>query len=180
MHRTRLAFALLLALPVLTVAGCERPAPSAVPESPASKSLPISPASTAPIAPAEIPVEAAAKPGLPPTSRDPDTVLRAWADAVEARDWTTVRAFWGDHGARSGLSEAAFARQWSSLRQPRVILSKGDGEGGAGSLYYTAPVRIADGTRTISGEIVIRRVNDVDGASPEQLRWHIESTTLAP
>jgi len=33
---------------------------------------------------------------------------------------------------------------------------------------------------TWRGEIVIRRVNDVDGASDEQLRWHIESTTIDP
>jgi hypothetical protein len=117
---------------------------------------------------------------LPSHSRDPDVVLNAWATAVEARDWAAVRAFWGDHGARSGLSEAAFAAKWSILHDPHVIVAKGDGEGGAGSLYYTAPVRIIDGARTLTGEIVIRRVNDVDGASAEQLRWHIESTTLVP
>jgi hypothetical protein len=59
-------------------------------------------------------------------------------------------------------------------------VDKGDGEGGAGSLYYTAPVRISDGARRLAGEIVIRRVNDVDGATAEQLRWHIESTTIEP
>ncbi|MFM9936244.1 MAG: hypothetical protein ACKVOL_08600 [Novosphingobium sp.] len=132
------------------------------------------------IPPAEVPALVAAAPPLPSTSRDPDVVLRAWADAVEARDWAAVRAFWGDHGARSGLSEAAFAQQWSGLEHPKVSLSKGDGEGAAGSLYYTAPVRIIDGSRVISGEIVIRRVNDVDGASAELLRWHVESTTLTP
>ena len=129
---------------------------------------------------APTPALTTAAPRLPSTSRDPEVVLRAWADAVEARDWAGVRAFWGDHGARRGLSEAAFAARWSGLQHPKVTLSKGDGEGAAGSLFYTAPVRIIDGARVISGEIVIRRVNDVDGASAEQLRWHIESTTLTP
>lgn len=124
----------------------------------------------------EIPYE----PRQPSTARDPARVLQDWAKSVEARDWSAVRALWGDHGERSGLSIKAFAAKWTKLRQPEVTIGKGDGEGGAGSLYYTAPVRIIDGARVISGEIVIRRVNDVDGASAEQLRWHVESTTLTP
>ncbi len=131
-------------------------------------------------APAATPAQAVAKPIAPSASRDPDVVLHAWADAVEARDWAAVRAFWGDHGTRSGLTEAAFTAQWAKLRQPKVTVAKGAGEGAAGSAYYTAPVRIVDGARVLSGEVVIRRVNDVDGASAEQLRWHIESTTLTP
>ncbi|WP_292927956.1 hypothetical protein [Novosphingobium sp. PASSN1] len=119
-------------------------------------------------------------PARPPSSRDPDVVLRAWGDAFEARDWVTARAFWGDQGARSGLTEEDFAARWAGLHYPKVTLAKGTSEGAAGSLYYTAPITITDGARVITGEIVLRRANDVDGATPEQLRWHIESTTLAP
>jgi hypothetical protein len=32
----------------------------------------------------------------------------------------------------------------------------------------------------LKGDVVLRRVNDVPGATEEQLRWHIESTTLTP
>ena len=42
------------------------------------------------------------------------------------------------------------------------------------------PVTITDGNRVLQGEVVLRRVNDVSGASPEQLRWHIDTTTLTP
>ena len=96
------------------------------------------------------------------------------------RDWPLARAYWGDHGERSGLSEAQFAARWGRLKNPTVALSQGQQEGAAGSLYYTALLTITDGTRTLRGEIVIRRVNDVDGASPEQLRWHIESLSIEP
>ncbi len=89
-----------------------------------------------------------------------------------------VRAFWGDLGARSGLSETDFAARWAGLHYPKVTFGKGESEGAAGSIYYTAPVTITDGSRIITGEVVLRRVNDVDGATSEQLRWHIESTTL--
>ncbi len=173
MIRLLISAALLPAL-----AGCGHQA--AAPEGPTAAQSQTPPAPAPSADPVLTPPEAAAKPGLPSASRDPDVVLHAWADAVEARDWAAVRAFWGDHGARSGLSEAAFAAHWSGLRHPKVSLAKGESEGAAGSLYYTAPVRIIDGARVISGEVVIRRVNDVDGASAEQLRWHIESTTLTP
>ena len=119
-------------------------------------------------------------PAVPPKSRDPAVVLGAWAAAVEARDWASVRCYWGDHGTASGLSQEAFAARWSALQKPKVTAGKGESEGAAGSIYYTALVTITDGARIISGEVVLRRVNDVEGASPEQLRWHIESSTLAP
>ena len=32
----------------------------------------------------------------------------------------------------------------------------------------------------LAGTITLRRVNDVEGATPEQLRWYIESSTLKP
>jgi hypothetical protein len=118
-------------------------------------------------------------PAEPSKSRDPGVVLDAWASAIEARDWAAVRGYWGDHGTASGLSQDAFSARWSALQKPKVTIGKGDSEGAAGSIYYTAPVTISDGARVISGEVVFRRVNDVEGASPEQLRWHIESSTLA-
>lgn len=175
MFKPCLTAALVSAL-AIHVAACDRkPVPTPVDEVTASPSP--SPAEVVP-APSATPTAEIATPGVPSESRDPADVLTAWAKAVEARDWATVRAYWGDHGARSGMDEKAFAARWSDLLAPRVTVGKGDSEGAAGSLYYTAPVTITDGARTVRGEVVIRRVNDVDGASDEQLRWHIESTTL--
>lgn len=89
-----------------------------------------------------------------------------------------MRAFWGDMGARSNMDEAAFAAKWDVLKAPKVTIGAGAQEGAAGSLYYTAPITIVDGDRTLRGEVIIRRVNDVDGATTEQLRWHVESLSL--
>lgn len=116
----------------------------------------------------------------PSTSRDPQAVLVAWAQAVSLRDWLLARAYWGEHGSESGLEPAQFAARWGKLKDPVVDIGKGREEGAAGSLYYTAPVEIHDGKRTIRGEVVLRRANDVPGASAEELRWHIASTTLNP
>jgi len=167
----------ILAVAMLALTACNRaptrPAPAETP-SPAA-ALPPAPVPSPAPAPADTASPAAQAPSA---SRDPQAVLIAWAKAVSLRDWATVRGYWGDHGARSGLSEAQFAARWSALKDPSVDIGKGEQEGAAGSSFYTAPVTIRDGARTIAGEVVIRRVNDVVGASAEQLRWHIESTTL--
>lgn len=113
-------------------------------------------------------------------AKRPEEVLDAFAAAIEARDWRTVRAFWGDQGGRSGMDAASFSEKWANLKAPSVVVGEGQQEGAAGSIYYTAPVVITDGDRTVSGEVVLRRVNNVPGATAEQLRWHVDSTTLEP
>lgn len=177
MLRTCLSATLAAAL-VLNLGACQKgpAAPSAEAEAlagPEATFATIDPADQPSMAVADV-VEA----GEPSFARDPVEALDAFASAIEARDWKAVRAFWGDHGARSGMDEAAFAAKWSDLMAPQVTIGPGQQEGAAGSLFYTAPVTIIDGKRAIRGNVVIRRVNGVDGATPEQLRWHIESTTL--
>jgi hypothetical protein len=113
-------------------------------------------------------------------SRDPMRVTDALVATIEAREWQRLRAFWGDRGERSGLTPQAFAKRWGNLASPVVTTGEARMEGAAGSLFYTVPVTIVDGTRTLSGEIILRRANDVPGATREQLRWHVESTTLEP
>lgn len=193
--RLRADFALALSvLAALTLAGCSGQAPVHQPTSDplAAESGFVEPSAT--------PSPKKVKPAPPPEpsgtplpavpagamqSRDPAVVLAAWGHAVEARDWAAVRAFWGEHGTMSGLAPQAFARRWSVLKQPRVTIDIGVQEGAAGSSYYTAPVTLIDmagqrGERRISGQVVLRRVNDVDGATPEQLRWHIEKSSITP
>ena len=163
----------------INLTGCDRQQPAG-PAPDATSAAAVSATPFEAPSPSATPTAEITTPGEPSQSRDPKEVLGDWAKAVQMRDWATVRAYWGDKGARSGLSEKDFAAKWSSLLDPRVTIGQGDQEGAAGSSYYTAPVRIIDGPRTLKGEIVIRRVNDVDGASDEQLRWHIESTTIDP
>jgi hypothetical protein len=170
--------ALLAAISALTfnLAGCDNQraaetGASAVPDPADSIAQP------AP-APSATPTAEVSEPATPSASRDPQEVLAAWAKAIETRDWRTVRSFWGNKGEVSGLDEAAFAAKWSDLLAPKVSIGTGEQEGAAGSLYYTAPVTITDGSRVVTGEVTMRRVNDVPGATPEQLRWHIESSSL--
>lgn len=114
----------------------------------------------------------------PSTDRDPAVVVAKWAKAVELKDWRTVRAYWGNGGEQSGMAGDAFEKRWGRLHDPHVTLGKGEADAGAGSQFYTVPVRIDDGGRAVQGTISLRRVNDVPGASAEQRRWHIERSTL--
>ena len=180
----------LILLAVAALAACSRPAPeepdaSALASSAAQADVTASAEAMPSAAPTGSPTASpiappAAKPELPSESRDPAKVVVAWAKAMTLKQWGSAYLYWGDHGARSGLTRAQFAAKWGKLANPEFELQAGDTEGGAGSLYYTAPIVLIDGKRHVRGEIVLRRVNDVDGASAEQLRWHIESLTVAP
>ena len=173
MLRPCLVAALACAL-VFPLAGCQDGPGSAAPQALSSETSAdaLAPGTTA------LPVAGPDSPDLPSYSRNPTEVLDGFAAAIEARDWPAVRAFWGDKGERSGMDQAAFAAKWGKLKSPEVTIGPGAQEGGAGSLYYTAPITIVDGERSLTGELTMRRVNDVDGATTEQLRWHIETLTV--
>ena len=172
----------LIALAALTA--CAKPAPdqaAPVPSGFASDGDAASAgASPSAAAPASVTPPAKQVTAAPSESRDPAKVVIAWAKAMTVKDWSSAYLYWGDHGARSGLTPAQFAAKWGKLANPEFELHPGTTEGAAGSLYYTAPIVLIDGQRHVPGEIVLRRVNDVDGASAEQLRWHIESLTAGP
>ena len=170
MSRLRILLVALAALSACSQPAQQQAGPvaSATDAAPASKSIPL---------PASVTVPA---PAPPSTSGNPDQIVVAWAKAMSLKDWGSAYLYWGDHGARSGLTQAEFAANWGKLTNPEFELHPGSTEGGAGSLYYTAPIVLIDGQRQERGEIVLRRVNDVDGASAEQLRWHIESLSIKP
>ena len=136
----------------------------------------------APAAPASAPTETKPPPspdGLA-ASRDPHRVVLAWAKAMSLKDWEAAYSFWNEGGSRAGMSLDQFRTRWSKIENPQFDIAEGTTEGAAGSLYYTAPITFIDGTRRVQGEIVLRRANDVPGATAEQLRWHIERLDLQP
>ena len=112
-------------------------------------------------------------------------VLLTWGAALEHKDFARAYAQFGDHGARSGMSQKAYAESFAKYRTITVAMPTGRMEGAAGSSYYTAPTTItgmlaSGGQYRLQGPVILRRVNDVPGATAEQLRWHIESADLKP
>lgn len=173
--------ALMIAL-ALGVAACERK-PEPAPETPASEPAPAPAATAMPLpeptaAPSVTPSETA--PALDRAAlndrKDPDRLLRYYAAALHARDWDAAAKAWGQG---SGVTSKTLKASYDRAEPPVLELGKGQQDGGAGSLYYEAPVVLRFGSdRPERGSLVLRRVNDVDGATAEQLRWHIERSTI--
>ena len=110
--------------------------------------------------------------------------LLAWARGIELREFDQAWNLMGD-AAKAQTSKARFNALFHPLRNITVAVPDGEMEGAAGSSYYTVPTTVtgtlADGTKAVlKGDVVLRRVNDVDGATPEQLTWHIEQVNLKP
>jgi hypothetical protein len=181
------AFAPILALATtlsFAAASCGKVETEPADEASASAPAAVQPPSETPeTAPSASPV--AAEPAAPPTSRDPAVVLEAWRHALETHDYAAARAVWGESGAASEQSPEQFASAWDKYRIIDITVGEGRQEGAAGSLYYEAPVTVTGLRRDgapyhLAGTVTLRRANDVPGATPEQLRWHIESSTLRP
>ena len=144
------------------------------------------------MAPQPTPVPAPAPTEIPSGSTQVDQekaargVLLEWARALELGQYDRAYAQWGASAeARSGLTAAEHAASWSKYKTITVAMPTGTMEGAAGSSYYAAPTTVvgktADGRPyRLEGEVVLRRVNDVPGATADQLRWHIEKVDLKP
>lgn len=108
--------------------------------------------------------------------RDPERLLRYYTNALRAGDWASAARAWS---LDAQMTPEKLKGQFGGQASPKIAVGKGDIEGAAGSLYYEAPVVIdfADGRPSRRGSIVLHRVNDVPGASEEQLNWRIERTS---
>jgi hypothetical protein len=108
--------------------------------------------------------------------RDPDRVLRFYGRALRTRDWALAARVWG---RGSGVTATTLKAAYDRPEPPVLELGKGEVQGAAGSLYYEAPVTLRFGNAMPErGSLVLRRANDVPGATAEQLRWHIERSTI--
>jgi len=115
---------------------------------------------------------------------DAVAVVQRYYRAIDRGDFRTAYACWGDRGRASGQGYAAFARGFAATAHTRVVPGRAAlPEGAAGSVYVEVPVEVwatlKNGRRQhFRGSYVVRRVNDVDGATPAQRRWHLGSARL--
>ena len=148
------------------------------------------PVGATPVAPPSQPVPNKADsppplPAIPDSNKTPAAakkVVEAYFAALSQRHYADAyRMFPG-----SGMSASAFAASYVKYRTFKATVGvPGDTEGGAGSIYVEIPVVVTgtlkdDGAFRLEGPVALRRVNDVDGATPAQLRWHIFSSELKP
>ena len=173
----------------LALSGCNQPAPTPVPgeaaDNPVATALPL-PQPTPPtsISTAAPIAEDLSAPTLVPDAEKGEkgarNILLEWAHAIERRDFARADAQWG-----AGAADAGSAAQFGEYQTITVGFGDGDVEGAAGSLYSEVPLTITGKRKggaplTRQGTVVLRRINDVDGATPAQLRWHLSGVTLTP
>jgi hypothetical protein len=111
--------------------------------------------------------------------RDPERLLRFYTNALRIGDWNDAASAWS---LDAQMTPAKLEKEFGGDAGPKIAVGKGDTEGAAGTLYYEAPIVVdfADGRPSRRGTIVLSRVNDVPGASEEQLNWRIERTSTLP
>lgn len=113
-------------------------------------------------------------------------VIRDYYRAIDARDYEKAYRIWAQGGEASGQTLQGFVDGFRRTAHVEVeIQGPVRTEGAAGSIY--AEVAVVVRARTTAGQAqrfqgtyTLRRVNDVPGATPEQLRWHIVSAKLTP
>lgn len=152
------------------------------------------PADEAPIAPAAgaRPAEDVANDGYPdltPPRLAPEaekgepgarSVLLSFARAIELEEFDQAYAMLED-SARQQMTRAEFNALFEGFGKITVAVPGGVMEGAAGSSYYEAPATVSGSSgKELTGAIVLRRVNDVPGATAEQLRWRVYRVELAP
>jgi hypothetical protein len=112
-------------------------------------------------------------------------VIRAYYDAIDRHAFDEAYRLWAREGAASGKSYEAFAEGFAETESVRADVGPPSRiEGAAGSRYVTVPVAILAteaGGRTVrfAGTYTLR-LSVVDGATPEQRTWHIDSARISP
>jgi hypothetical protein len=106
-------------------------------------------------------------------------LLLAWAAAMEDRAFGPAYALFGEYADRTGQNAPEYAATFADYATIHAAVGGGTSEGAAGSIYYEVPVTLSGTTRSggtylREGTITLRRVNDVPGATPAELRWHLE------
>jgi hypothetical protein len=106
-------------------------------------------------------------------------VVRDYYAAIGRRDYRAAHALWP---RGPGIDE--MRRGYAHTKWTRVTpIPPFTADGAAGSLYAEIKVKVdsarTDGLRQhFVGSYTLRRVNDVDGSTAAQRRWHIESGKL--
>ena len=115
----------------------------------------------------------------PKSAQGAGQVLQSYFALIEAGRHDEAYRLWSDSGRASGMSLAQFTASFAPYAEYHAnIGAPGPMEGAAGSSYVEVPVQIYGRLRggepfNRRGSMTLRRVNDVPGATDEQLQWRI-------
>ena len=112
-------------------------------------------------------------------------VVRDYYDAINERDYERAYNHWDRHGSASGQTLEQFEQGFADTEHVDAQIGEpGREDAAAGSLFIKIPVSIMattkdQGIQRFSGTYSLRRVNDVPGATKDQLTWHIYAADIA-
>jgi len=187
-HRTAHLLALAAAGTIVTLAGCQQdPAPAPL----ATESMQSEAASDDAIggAPSDAPsgwasggaggIAADLDTGALQERRDPERLLRFYTNAIRVGDWTNAAKAWS---LDATMTPDKLRAELDGDAGPKLALGRGDWTTAAGSLFYEVPVTVdfPDARDSRRGTIVLQRADDTPGASPLQLVWRIERSSIVP
>lgn len=109
--------------------------------------------------------------------RDPERLLRFYTNAIRVGDWNSAAKAWS---LDAQITPDKLRSEFAGEAGPKIAVGKGDWENAAGTVFYEAPVTIdfPDGRDSRRGTIVLRRADDVPGASELQLVWRIARSSV--
>jgi len=123
-----------------------------------------------------LPPQAADFPAL--AGKDCADVVQFYLEAIGGGEWARAALVWDDPVVDAARLEAVFA----GYKLPQVEWTEPFVEGAAGSLYCTVAGKLTDAADLAKpmreGTLLLRRANDVPGATADQLRWTLQSSTF--
>jgi hypothetical protein len=110
--------------------------------------------------------------------KDCAAVVEFYLEALGGREWGRAALVWNDPAVDAARLEAVFG----GYRELQLEWPEPAVEGAAGSLYCTVTGKLTDARDparpAVEGTLELKRVNDVPGATPDQLRWTLRSSTF--
>jgi hypothetical protein len=111
-------------------------------------------------------------------SKDCAEVAEFYFEALSSREYAQAALVWDDPVIDAARLEAIFG----GYGEAQVEWTEPSVEGAAGSLYCTVAGTLTDAgdpaRPAMEGQLILRRANDVPGATPDQLRWTLQSSTF--
>ena len=125
---------------------------------------------------ARLPRQVADFPAL--ASKDCDVVVEFYLEALSTHEYAQAALVWDDPVIDAARLEAVFG----DYKEAQVEWTEPFVEGAAGSLYCTVSGKLTDAGDPAKlmreGTLLLRRANDVPGATADQRRWTLRSSTF--
>ncbi|PZU59494.1 MAG: hypothetical protein DI547_05755 [Sphingobium sp.] len=117
----------------------------------------------------------------PESAQGAAQLVQGYYGLLEEKRFADAQDLWNEESPNGKEDPALFTARFRGFSEIHAnIGTPDDPEGAAGSVYVTVPVQVYARV-TATGKpyyalraVSLRRVNDVDGATQEQRRWHIE------